>query len=137
MGLEFEHSNYTAHLGDRLRLSCIGSNLHVNDIVWQVYPISQPLTTTVLYLTGRQVVFSSSNSSKYLIEAEQTSPNTVRTSLTITNLELSDAALAYQCACNIYTACAAGTKASAVANLTLLAPRGAKSDVSSQSTTTL
>jgi hypothetical protein len=41
-------------------------------------------------------------------------------SLTINDLELSDSYFIYQCACNIYTACASGVKAKVEANVTSL-----------------
>lgn len=131
--LELDACNYTANLGDAVKLTCTGLNLQLADLVWQIYPQGQPMTTTVIFLTGKQVVFGDLNdveydSPKYSVDMEQTSVNSVRSTLTIANLDLTDAGYVYQCACNIYTACAAGRKVSAIANLTVVPIRSPKSD---------
>lgn len=144
-------------VGDAARMTCEGANLLVSDLVWQIYPLGQPLSTTVIFLTGRQVVFdtvnmknnntdtaetsrgmfgsSSSNSDyvKYQVVAEQVKPNSVRSTLTISNVNWTDGEYAYQCACNIYTACANGRKVNAVARLNVTARRQSKSQSSSSS----
>lgn len=149
--LGLEPSSYKAVLGESAKITCLGWNLQVGDLVWQIYPHTQPLSTTVIFLTGRQVVFTSLSNNdlnshhssgydpnrgglehlKYVVVAEQISPNAVKSSLTISNINWTDAGYSYQCACNIYTACANGRKVNAVANLTVLIKQEAKSQSSS------
>jgi hypothetical protein len=115
-------------LGESVNLTCSGYNLIVADLVWQIFPLGSPLTTTVLYLTGR---LGFTGNGKYLVNAEQVSPFSISSTLTINDLEIGDALYSYQCACNIYTACASGKKVNAVANITILKGHGKSSGTAS------
>lgn len=107
----------TAYKGSSITLICNGTNLLTDDIVWQYFPIGNSTFFKVIYIYGQLV---NSFQSKYTVRSYQYTNTEVITSLTISDVTEKDAKYQYQCACNIYTACASGYKAKVEANLTTL-----------------
>lgn len=116
--LNIDSQMYTAYVGSPLTITCNGTNLLTNDIVWQYYSISNATFVKVIYIYGQIV---NGFRRKYSVSSVQSSPNEIMSALTINDLDFNDALYVYQCACNIYTACASGNKAKVEANVTTLA----------------
>jgi len=117
--LSLEQTEFSVYEGSSLRIICNGTNLLTDDIVWQSFPIGDPMKINVIYIYGQLV---NAFQSKYQVHSYQasTNPKQVITSLTIKHITAADARFQYQCACNIYTACASGYKAKVEANITTM-----------------
>ena len=124
---------YTIMSGDSLTLTCVGANLNLEDLVWQITPISNTTSFNVIYLNQK---LTSKFINKFNVTARQTSDFAIQSTLTINKVSLSDGDYSYQCVCNIYTACALGNKAMATANLTILTTTTSTTTTTTTTTTT-
>ena len=114
--VSLDQPSYTITAGQSVTMSCIGANLNVDDVVWQYYPIGNNSAATVIYLQNSM----KNGKDKFTVTATQTSVYSIASTLTINKADVSDGYYAYQCICNIYTACASGNKAAATASLNIL-----------------
>ena len=119
VSLSLENDTVVVYPGNSATIKCNGSNLLTNDIVWQYSPIGNQSINSVIFINGRLI---NEFQTKYLVKSYQSSPTQVLTSLTIANVDATDAAFQYQCVCNIYSACATGFKAKVEAYLNVLPP---------------
>lgn len=115
--LSIDSSSYTGYIGNSLTITCNGTNLLTNDIVWQYYSLGNSTFVKVIYIYGQIV---NGFRRKYSVSSVQSSPNEIMSSLTLSDLDMNDSYYVYVCACNIYTACASGVKAKVEANITSL-----------------
>ena len=119
VSLSVENNTVIVYPGNSATIKCNGSNLLTNDIVWQYSPIGNQSINSVIFINGRLI---NEFQTKYLVKSYQSSPTQVLTSLTIANVDATDAAFEYQCVCNIYSACATGYKAKVDAYLNVMPP---------------
>lgn len=115
MTLSLAQDEFSAYEGSSLTIICNGTNLLTDDIVWQYFPIGNSTFFKVIYIYGQLV---NAFQTKYTVQSYQASSTEVITSLTIKDVTAADSKFQYQCACNIYTACASGYKAKVEANIT-------------------
>ncbi len=115
--LSIAQTSLEAYPGNSVTIICNGTNLLTDDIVWQYFPSGNSTFFKVIYIYGQLV---NAFQTKYRVHSYQASSAEVVTSLTISDLTAKDAEYQYQCACNIYTACASGFKAKAEANVIAL-----------------
>lgn len=113
--LSLAQDEFSAYEGSSLTIICNGTNLLTDDIVWQYFPIGNSTFFKVIYIYGQLV---NAFQTKYTVQSYQASSTEVITSLTIKDVAAADSKFQYQCACNIYTACASGYKAKVEANIT-------------------
>jgi hypothetical protein len=111
-------TNYTGYQGGSLILTCLGANMAASDVIWQMYPVGNPTSLSVIYTSG--ALTSAYVSGRFTVNTLQYAIGNISTSLTISGLVASDANYVYQCTCNIYGTCAGGNTASAIAQITAL-----------------
>ncbi len=115
--LSLARTSFAVYPGSSVTIICNGTNLLTDDIVWQYFPSGNSTFFKVIYIYGQLV---NAFQTKYRVQSYQASSTEVITSLTISDISPNDAQYQYQCACNIYTACASGFKAKVEANLIAL-----------------
>ena len=144
MNLKFDSDRYETYIGSPfLKLTCIGENLNLTDIVWIKYLISNPMTQRVIFSDNDYMLYEHNNndesqqravqsyfqhkgssetthkSLKYFVESTPNFNGSINVSLILFNIQESDIFYGYECVCNIYKRCSSSNHAKA--NTTLIA----------------
>lgn len=110
--LKLDSSNYSADLGETIKMNCKGTHLSLNDVVWQMYSKSDPESKKVIYFNG--VTFETNRYQVFFSDVTNLSLSSL---LIIRNVTPSDGLFVYECACNVYAACSVGEKIKTMANV--------------------
>ena len=112
MNLTFDSPYYHSYIGSpSLKLTCLGSNLGISDIVWIKYLLSNPEDKKVIYTDGNYI--DEELAKKYSVDTQPEKHNNLVSTLTLFNIQETDILNGYECVCNIYKRCTNSNQAKA------------------------
>lgn len=116
VNLTFASSSYGAQIGSKnITITCLGEHMSRVDVVWLRYKIDNPRLVRPIFSDRKYI---GKASAKYHVNIFELKNDTIRTSMTIFDIEKDDFLHAYKCECNIYKRCSNTNRARA--NTTLV-----------------
>ena len=116
VNLTFASDSYSAHIGSKnITITCLADHMSRVDVVWLRYKIDDPRLVRPIFSDRKYI---GKASAKYLVNIFELKNDTLKTSMTIYDINKEDFMYAYKCECNIYKRCSNTNRARA--NTTLI-----------------